>query len=132
MFDQGDWQRQSSDPGLLTLSPRMVVFAVRVVGRKFPTCEDFEGLGTKAEFLIHPLVVGASEERHADFEEYFAGRLRSVPLAKGLAADAVGPASALFENGGIPRQIIVNHVPAVTMQVDTFLADRRADQHFGQ
>lgn len=132
MFDQGDWQRQSTDPGFLTLSRRMVDFAVGVVGRKLAAGKDFEGLGTKAEFLIHALVVGASEERHADFEKHPAGCLRSVPFAKGLAADAVGAAGALFENGGIPRQIIVNHVPAVTMQVNTFLADRGADQDFRQ
>ncbi len=36
---------------------------------------------------------------------------------------------ALFHLRGIPFKIVVNYVPAVLLEIDTFLADGTGDQH---
>ena len=47
-----------------------------------------------------------------------------------LASDSISASSPLFKNCWIPGKVIVDDMSAVTMQIDTFLSNLRANQNF--
>src|SRR5665213_2394532 len=106
--------------------------AVGMVGGEIAAGEHFKGLGAEPEFFEHAFVVGAGEERDANFEENLAGVAGGVTLAKGFAADTISAASALFEDGGIPGQIVVDNMAAVAVEVYALLSHLSTYKHLGQ
>ena len=106
-----------------------VVLSVSMVRGKIAASEDFKRLGAESKLLIHSLVVGAGHERYTNFKDDCLWISGDVPLTKCLTANPVRPASALFKHGRIPGKIVVDHVTAVAMEVNTLLSDLGADEH---
>jgi hypothetical protein len=106
--------------------------SVGVVGSEITTGEDFKCLCAEAEFFIHPLVVCTGKEGHANFQEDRLCSGGGVSFTKGLASDAVGPTGALLKHGGIPCKVVMDHVTAVPMEVNSLLPHLSAYQDLGQ
>ena len=133
VLDHCGWERRHGDAEFLPLRLWRVVLAVGMVGGKLAAGEDFKGLGAKAEFLIHALVIRSGEERHADFEiNFVVVDRRGVAFAESFAADAVSAARPLLQHRRIPREIVMHDMTTMAMQVNAFLPDGRANQHFWQ
>ena len=56
-------------------------------------------------------------------EMMFMGKIQQRPLSKRLAANPVCSACALLHDGGVPRQVEMNDMAAVAMQIDAILPD---------
>jgi hypothetical protein len=126
VFDQLLRKGQDRDAELLALWLGDIVLSIGVVSSKFATGQNFESLGAEAEFLIHAFIVGAREKGYADFEKNLACRGCGTAFPKSLAANTVGTARALFEHGRVPGEVVMHHMSAMAVEIDFFLADRRA------
>ena len=83
--------------------------------------DDPEPALTILDDAVHLLVVRAAEVRLVD-DDGPMHRLRLRP-------DAVDPAGPLFECARVPGKVVVDHIPAVPLQVDAFSHHRAGDQN---
>lgn len=56
--------------------------------------------------------------------------VKRFPLSKRLASDSINASSSLLDFRRIPIKVIVDHMPAMTMQIDTFLPYLCTDKDF--
>ena len=103
-----------------------------MVGGKITSRQNLESLSPHLQFLIHALIIRASKERDTDVEEHLAGVPQRVAFPKGFAADAIRSASALFQNSRIPCQVVVDHMTAMTVQINPLLSNTGANENLRQ
>src|SRR5215471_15583770 len=103
-----------------------------MVGREITPGQHFKCLCPDTKFLIHALIVRSGEERHSNFKaDRFWLRCHGA-LAKRLTANPVSTPSPLLQHSRIPREIIVNNVTTMSVQIDPFLPHLGADENLWQ
>ena len=116
----------------MTFRVILIVVPLGVVSSQFSAGQHLEGLRTQPQLLVHALVVGAGQVRDADFKKRINRPIGGSLFSERLAADPVGSAGPLLQDGGIPSKVEMHDVATVPMQVDSLLSYRRANQHLGQ
>src|ERR1022692_2524164 len=90
----------------------------------FATKGHFKQLGASIEFLEHPFVVRRCEVWNGDFQCWPFPTLAPHSFALTLAADSINAPRALLNRRRVPTQVVMDYVPALSVQVNPFLPDR--------
>src|SRR5216117_496042 len=96
----------------------------------FSSERNFKKLRASVEFLEHPLVIRRGEVRHGDLKCRSFTLFDTHAFAFDFAADPINSPGTLLNRRRVPTQVVMENMPTLTVQVDSFLSNGSGHEDF--